>query len=200
MNLRRLLGGVLTLFGVSTLISAQFNTRSLDAEVIGQALGQGTFGRTFTLPSGDVMKIVRLSGDDLHPALRKENRRQADFIEEYIKNTNARVWDEASSLVTFKHFVRGRVGAKLKSLVESEPITGKKYPLDRGDEVAMWVMEPLKGVGRGTEQKSEDLKDSLNDWADKNGVRGRFYDVVPDNWGYDGRNSAKVFDFILSEM
>lgn len=144
--MNRLIGGVLIVSGLFTLKSAfsnefnaEFESYLLKAEIIGDGLGEGALGRTFALPDGNVLKIVKLDSD--YPWANKQNRAQANFVRDYRMKTRSGEWKESPFLPKIYHYNEGTASPKMVSLMKQEGVS-KKNPLDN-QQVAFWVMEKI---------------------------------------------------------
>jgi hypothetical protein len=162
--MNRLIGGVLIVSGLFTLKSAfskgshefesfnaEFESYLLKAEIIGEELGEGVFGRTFTLPDGNVLKIVNL--DSEQPWVNKSNRAQANFVRDYLMKTRSGEWKESPFLPKIYHYNEGTASPKMVSLMKQEGVS-KKNPLDN-QQVAFWVMEKIPYIAEESSKWKE---------------------------------------------
>ena len=162
--MNRLIGGVLIVSGLFTLKSAfskeshefesfnaEFESYLLKAEIIGEELGEGVFGRTFTLPDGNVLKIVNL--DSEQPWVNKSNRAQANFVRDYLMKTRSGEWKESPFLPKIYHYNEGTASPKMFSLLRQEGVS-KKNPLDN-QQVAFWVMEKIPYIAEESSKWKE---------------------------------------------
>jgi len=131
--------------------NAEFESYLLKAEVIGERLGEGSFGRVFTLPDGNVLKIVNL---DDKAAIQKQNRAQANFVRDYLIKTRSGEWKESPFLPKIYHYNEGTASPKMVSLMEQEGYSSRN-PL-ANQQVAFWVMENIPYVA-----------DASNDWKNE---------------------------------
>jgi len=153
--MNRLIGGVLIVSGLFTLKSAfskgshefesfnaEFESYLLNAEIIGEELGEGHYGRVFTLPDGNVLKIVNLDAQER--VNRQQNREQANFVRDYLMKTRSGEWKESPFLPKIYHYNEGTASPKMVSLMNQEGVS-KHNPLDN-QQVAFWVMENIPYV------------------------------------------------------
>lgn len=212
--MNRLIGGVLVFSGLIALKSAfsevtpvdkpfdsefksfnaEFESYLLKAEVIGEGLGEGSFGRVFTLPDGNVLKIVNL--DDQSRAIRKQNRAQANFVRDYLIKTRSGEWKESPFLPKIYHYNEGTASPKMISLMEQEGVS-RRNPLSN-QQVAFWVMEKIpyvaedddwmnKSMGVLEDKKDwrKQLKEGLRVWLDKQNMKGLHPDDIHEgNYGF----------------
>lgn len=169
--MNRLIGGVLIVSGLFTLKSAfsknfnaEFESYLLNAEIIGEELGEGHYGRVFTLPDGNVLKIVNLDAQER--GNRQQNREQANFVRDYLMKTRSGEWKESPFLPKIYHYNEGTASPKMVSLMNQEGVS-KHNPLDN-QQVAFWVMENIPYVAEDILGKytvwGEHLEEGLKDW------------------------------------
>ena len=162
--MNRLIGGVLIVSGLFTLKSAfskephefesfnaEFESYLLKAEIIGEGLGEGALGRTFTLPDGNVLKIVNL--DSQERWRNQHNRAQANFVRDYLMKTRSGEWKESPFLPKIYHYNEGTASPKMISLMKQEG-DSTHNPLEN-QQIAFWVMEKIPYVAEESSKWKE---------------------------------------------
>jgi hypothetical protein len=188
--MNRLIGGVLIVSGLFTLKSAfskephefesfnaEFESYLLKAEIIGEGLGEGALGRTFALPDGNVLKIVKL--DSEQPWANKQNRAQANFVRDYLMKTRSGEWKESPFLPKIYHYNEGIASPKMVSLMKQEGVS-KKNPLDN-QQVAFWVMEKIPYIAEES-SKWKDERVNPNEILGKNATWEEHLENGLDEW------------------
>ena len=181
--MNRLIGGVLIVSGLFTLKSAfskgshefesfnaEFESYLLNAEIIGEGLGEGSFGRVFTLPDGNVLKIVNL--DDPYDRTKSQvNRKQANFVRDYLMKTRSGEWKESPFLPKIYHYNEGTASPKMISLINQEG-RSRHNPLEN-QQVAFWVMENIPYIAEESSRWKEgsvnprDIPGKYTVWKDQ---------------------------------
>ena len=178
--------GVLSVMAVMLPRKLRLHSSSLDADTIGNYFNKGFNGVVFRLKNDDVLKIVTLENN------MKENIKQSQFIDEYIKNTESGVWSKCEQLPEYHYYNKGYASQFLLDELEDEGI--KDY-IEYNDEIAAWVTANYNTTDKVLEPYVRDAKKSLKEWGTDYGIN--FSDLHEGNYGLDKNNNVVFFDYNL---